>query len=77
MHGDSCHGRWCINGDLSARGRPFWVRCVACGVTAMSFAAWAGLDPAAACQAVDPDGLQRAFLEAAGLKPQLSAALRR
>lgn len=62
MHGAGCEGIWSLSGDA-----PFRAHCPRCGLVVMSRAAWAAVDPEAFTQAVDPDGLQRAFLEAAGL----------
>lgn len=65
MHGDGCRGRWCIHGTLSVGLR---VRCQECGLVVLTSAAWAGIDPEAYTQFIDPDGLQRAFMDATGLR---------
>jgi hypothetical protein len=53
-----------------ARGFRF-VTCHRCAASALSVAAWARIDYEAACQALDPDGLMRAFLAAAELDPSM------
>lgn len=71
MHEGCEHGRrsvWCVvNADVPV------VRC-RCGLSAFG-TGWAAVDVLAAQQFVDPDGVQLAFCDAAGLLPAIERAL--
>jgi hypothetical protein len=70
-HRTRCGGIWGLWTDPSrslAQGFRF-VTCHRCAQSALSVAAWARIDYEAACQALDPDGVMRAFLDASDLAP--------
>lgn len=65
-HHESCGGVWCMSGPTLRDMR--WAKCRKCGVVVTSATAWFRIDPDAYDQIVDPDGLQRAFLQTCGLE---------
>jgi hypothetical protein len=65
-HGTACGGLWCLVGDDEVGLQR--ATCGSCGVTVLSLEALREVDPEAYRQLIDPDGIQRAFIEATGLE---------
>lgn len=75
-HRRTCAGIWdlrtLVGGPLAAGFQR--VTCHRCGLVVYTIREWAHIDYEAACQALDPDGHMRAFLDVADLAPHLPPA---
>ncbi len=61
-HRTSCGGVWCVHGEPWRPDGLRYACCGRCGLIVVTMEAWAAVDVDAFESCVDPNGVQRAFL---------------